>query len=171
VAFAYIKATEADDFKDQNFSKNWSAAKKTAIAVGAYHYFSLAYGGEVQADNFISSVPVETTSLPPVVDLEYVGNSSKRPSKSDFHKELSIFLSAVTDHYGKQPIIYTTKEFYRDYLDPEFATNPTWIRDLFLPPKNHWVLWQYSQWGSIDGINGSVDLDYFGGNVEKLRNL
>src|SRR5262245_52983882 len=49
VAFAHIKATEADDFKDQRFIENWNNAKKTGIAVGAYHYFSLAYSGEVQA--------------------------------------------------------------------------------------------------------------------------
>ncbi len=171
IAFAYVKATEADDFKDQKFIENWNNAKKAGIAVGAYHYFSLAYGGEVQANNFIASVPVEAASLPPVVDLEYVGNSNKRPDKAEFQKELKVFLEMIERQYGKRPIIYTTREFSRDYLYPEMTNQPLWIRSLFIPPQKDWQFWQFSQWGKVDGIDVNVDLDYFNGNSEELRKL
>lgn len=38
VHFAYIKATEGGDFRDNDFGHNWSEAKKAGIAPGAYHF-------------------------------------------------------------------------------------------------------------------------------------
>ena len=39
VSFAYIKATEGEDFLDEDFKYNWSSAEDAGILPGAYHYF------------------------------------------------------------------------------------------------------------------------------------
>ncbi len=169
VQFAYLKATEGDDFKDSKFQENWKAANAAGLWVGAYHFYSLRFSGEVQAKNFIDSVPVQKESLPPVVDLEYGGNSKERPSKEDFQKELSIYLDIVRMHYQQEPILYVTKDFYRDYLYPEFKGSPLWVRDLFGEPDDElasWKIWQYKNRGHVDGIGGYVDL-----NVMRANNL
>jgi lysozyme len=168
VSFAYIKATEADNFKDKQFSINWMKAQKANINVGAYHFYSLAYPGEIQAINFISTVPTTTKQLPPVVDLEYVGNSKKRPSKIELQSELNKYLEIISNTYNQKPILYTTYEFYEDYLYPEFKDQRIWIRDVISKPNKdiNWVIWQYSPRGSVDGINGYVDL-----NVLKNKSL
>ncbi len=167
VSFAFIKATEADDLQDESFIKNAAGAHKTGIKVGAYHFYSLRYGGEVQAKNFIAAVATSSIQFPPVIDLEYVGNSKVRPSKADFQKELGIYIDLVSRQYNSQPILYTTYEFYNDYLYPEYKDSPIWIRDIFSKPDKsigNLVLWQYNPRGRVEGIESAVDLDVFNGS-------
>jgi lysozyme len=162
VGFAYIKATEADDLVDPLFKKNTENAKDAGIKVGAYHFYSLRYGGEIQAKNFIETVSTSSIDLAPVIDLEYVGNSKVRPSKEDFQKELRLYINMVKNRYKMEPVLYTTYQFYDDYLYPEFEMQPIWIRDIFSKPNTNiknWVMWQYNSWGKIDGIEGPVDLN------------
>src|SRR5947209_1846849 len=85
IHFAYIKATEGADFKDASFAENWSGSAAAAIAHGAYHFFILGTPGELQASNFIATVPTEPNALPPAIDLEISGfnrnhNQSDRKS-------------------------------------------------------------------------------------------
>lgn len=170
IGFAYIKATEADDWVDSKFLENWNQAKVSGLRVGAYHYYSLAYPGDIQANNFVQTVPLDTTMLAPTVDLEYVGNSKKRSSKEEFQRELNIFINQISKHYNQRPILYTTNEFYYDYLYPEFQNYDIWIRSIYRKPNltkyPNWKIWQYSPYGRVDGIEGNVDL-----NVLNATNL
>ena len=43
ITFAFIKATEGDDFKDRMFETNWEEAIKNNIIPGAYHFYSLRF--------------------------------------------------------------------------------------------------------------------------------
>ncbi len=171
ISFAYIKASEADDFTDKRFAQNWNLARKAGIAIGAYHFYSLAYSGESQANNFISTVPQGDIMLPPVVDVEYSGNSRQRPSKQEFQKGLLVYINMVRSAYGKDPIIYTTEKFYDDYLYPELKDQHFWMRSMFSKPQNNWTFWQYSQWGNVDGISGNVDLDFFSEGPSSFKQL
>ena len=38
-AFAYLKATEGEQFVDHAFKTNWKGAQSKGILVGAYHFF------------------------------------------------------------------------------------------------------------------------------------
>lgn len=40
ISFAFIKATEGSSFVDEHFAYNYAEARKTDLAVGAYHFFS-----------------------------------------------------------------------------------------------------------------------------------
>ena len=70
VSFAYIKATEGGDWLDTRFAENWRAAKRTSIARGAYHYFSLCTPAETQAEHFIKTLGPLDNDLPPALDVE-----------------------------------------------------------------------------------------------------
>jgi lysozyme len=39
ISFCFIKATEGEDLKDQDFGNNWREAKKTGLMRGAYHFY------------------------------------------------------------------------------------------------------------------------------------
>jgi lysozyme len=175
VAFAYIKATEANDIVDDQFHTNWDHARAAGLLVGAYHYYSLAYPGAVQARHFLDVVPTSTHQLPPVVDIEYSGNSKERPDKAAFQQELRAYLTTVTAAFGRSPILYTTYDFYRDYLAPDFANENIWIRDLQRYPRtsmiSKWTFWQYSSVGSVRGVSGNVDLNVFNGDRTALTAL
>lgn len=72
--FVYMKATEGHDFTDDHFAQNWERAKENGFLTGAYHFFSTRSSGSEQASHFISNVPVEKASMPPVIDLEITLN-------------------------------------------------------------------------------------------------
>jgi len=114
--FVFIKATEGGDFKDPEFKRNWAEASNAGLLKGAYHFFTFCKSGIEQARNFISTVPADRNSLPPVIDFEFVGNCDKRPKKDAVLKELSSFIRKIEENYEKSPIIYVTYDSYNQYL-------------------------------------------------------
>lgn len=172
--FIYIKATEGDDFKDMKFKDYREEAKKTGLITGAYHYYSLRIKGKIQAKNFIQTVSKEENSLPPVIDLEFGGNSKYRPGKEEFIKELKDYIAEIETYYNKKPVLYVTYKFYNSYLTGEFSGYKIWIRDIFKHPKNldhEWIFWQYHSRAKIEGITGFVDLNIFKGNENQFMEL
>jgi lysozyme len=173
VKFAYIKSTEGGDFKDKKFQYNLEEALDNGFRAGAYHFFTLCRDGKTQARNFISSVPNNPKLMPPVIDLEFVGNCPVRPTKEDMLKELENFTKLIENHYGKEPILYITYEFYGEYLkDSGFSSYKFWVRDIFKKPNlatfPEWYIWQYADNGTLPGIDGRVDLNAL--NPEKHLN-
>ncbi|MEC8009661.1 MAG: GH25 family lysozyme [Pseudomonadota bacterium] len=163
-SFVYIKATEGGDWVDKKFIDNWSQAQATQLKVGAYHFYTFCTAPEVQAKNFIKTVPKLNTSLPPVVDLEYAGNCSKRPSKAEFTAALQVYIELIEKSYDTLPTIYTTTDFYDDYLvDTPFASYPLWLRSVFFEPDfnnfSNVIIWQYSDNNRVEGFETLVDLN------------
>lgn len=173
--FIFIKATEGMDFKDKYFNENWISAKRTGIKTGAYHFFTFGSTGKEQAMNFIDSVPKDNDSLPPVIDIEFGGNSKVVPDRKKFDSELTDFISIVEEHYSKKPIFYVTYEAYEKYITGEFGDNKIWIRDIVKYPKlkdnREWIFWQYNSRGRIKGFSTFVDLNVFKGDKDDLNNL
>jgi len=161
VAFAYIKASEGGDFRDRAFAANWQAARAAGLPTGAYHFFSLCKDGASQARNFLAVLPDEPDMLAPVVDLEFEGNCARRPTTEELLREISAFVAAVEPIAGKRVIFYAPEEFYRTYLSGNGLNRRLWVRSIWHAPSysSDWVLWQYHQRGTVDGISGSVDLN------------
>ncbi|HNF48550.1 MAG TPA: GH25 family lysozyme [Chitinophagales bacterium] len=176
ISFVFVKATEGSDFADANFKDNIDSIVKYNIPYSAYHFFTFCSSGKNQAINFINHFKIDSNSLPPVIDLEFLGKCNTR-NKDSFNvkNEIKDFLEAVQLHYKKIPIIYTTYEFYNRYLLNDFSTYHFWIRDLFKEPDlkdgKEFVFWQYSNSGNINGIKGNVDMNVFKGNIDKLISL
>ncbi|MDR2856294.1 MAG: lysozyme [Novosphingobium sp.] len=160
VSFAYIKASEGGDHRDRSFAANWAAAQKAGIARGAYHYFTLCRPGADQAANFIAAVPVDAAALPPAVDLEYMGNCLRQPTRDGFHAELATFIRLVEARYGKRVVLYLTEEFDRAYDVSPRVDRLLWLRHLGSEPRfgaRPWHVWQVSSFRRLDGIDGRVD--------------
>ena len=171
VEFAYIKATEGGDFHDPTFERNWKEAQAAGVLRGAYHFFTQCRSGLEQARNFIARVPVDRSALPPVVDAEHMGPCRDGPSVADVAAELAAFIEAVAKHFGRRPLIYTTREFDDAYLAGRFGTERFWIRSLVLPPRfrrDQWVFWQYHNLGRREGVARPIDLNVFRGSPADL---
>lgn len=168
--FVYLKATEGGDFRDTKFQENWLRAREKGFRVGAYHFYRLCRGGEIQAQNFIAVVPNKTDALPPVIDLEYESQCINQFTKEQLLKEIQIMHDRLQTHYGKQPIFYISKAFYNIVLAGEFKHVPLWVREYQGKPmlKNdpQWHFWQYTNQGKIKGIPTIVDLNVFNGDAE-----
>jgi lysozyme len=160
VDFAYIKASEGGDHRDRAFAANWAGARSAGIARGAYHFFTLCRPGADQAANFIAAVPADADALPPAVDLEHLGNCSRKLSREAFHKELADYLRLVEGHYGKPVLLYLTREFDQAYEVSARVDRPLWLRSLVVEPRfgaRPWHLWQVSNFRRLRGIEGRVD--------------
>lgn len=177
IKFAFIKATEGGDHKDNKFRKNWKAAAKAGVARGGYHFYYFCTKPEVQARWFIRNVPKEKNALPPVLDMEWNHLSKtckRRPPAATVRKDMKTFLRIVEKHYGKRPIIYTSVDFHREKLVGAFKDYPFWLRSVAAPPKKvytgrKWLFWQWTGTGKVKGIRGKVDRNKFSGTLAEFN--
>ena len=174
--FAYIKATDGGDHLDPMFMKNWRNADAAGLKRGAYHFFYWCRTAGEQADWFIRNVPKMDGALPPVIDVEYNGESSckRRPSREKVLEKMQVFMDKLERHYGQRPIIYTAPDFYRDNLKGEFLDYPFWLRAVARHPSKvypgrKWLFWQYSGSGLSHGVTGRIVLNVFHGDERQWR--
>jgi lysozyme len=174
--FVYIKATDGGDHLDPMFKKNWRAAERAGLKRGAYHFFYWCRLASEQADWFIRNVPRVEGALPPVIDVEWNGQSSckRRLSRTKVLDKMKVFMDRLEAHYGQRPIIYTAPDFYRDNLRGAFENYPFWLRAVArhpskIYPGRNFVFWQYSGSGLSHGVKGRIDLNVFNGSEAQWR--
>ncbi|WP_421913307.1 GH25 family lysozyme [Mesorhizobium sp.] len=174
--FAYIKATDGGDHLDPMFMKNWRGAEAAGLKRGAYHFFYWCRTAGEQADWFIRNVPRMEGALPPVIDVEWNGESTckHRPSREKVLEKMQVFMDKLERHYGQRPIIYTAPDFYRDNLQGAFLDYPFWLRAVAQHPSKvypgrKWLFWQYSGSGLSHGVTGRIDLNVFHGDERQWR--
>jgi lysozyme len=178
LSFVLIKATEGGDFKDPMFQRNWQSVREKKLVSGAYHFFTFCKSGQEQAKNYIETVPRSKYTLPPVIDLEFIGNCKKKLSPAELDKELHSFINLVAVRYDRQPLLYTTHEFYDAYLRGKYPNSPVWISDFYsfnrtptLADRKAWTFWQYTERGTVAGIDTLVDLNVFNGSQTQFEKL
>ena len=174
IRFAFIKATEGRDHRDRRFEANWQAAGDAGIARGAYHFFTFCSPGREQAEHFLRTAPPAPGTLPPVADVEFVGNCKGWRSLDDVRAELHVFLELLERTSRATPILYVTPDSFERVAAGEFGRYPVWIRSVLARPApdafGGWLIWQFSETGRIPGVRGPVDLDVLrpGVSIESL---
>lgn len=169
--FVFIRATAGKNGKDSAFKTNWSKAKEYGFIRGAYHYYRPDENSIEQAEYFIKTVKLTKGDLPPVLDIEKIpqGQSMERLKLG-----LTRWLDRVEEHYGVRPIIYSGESYYTDFLKDEFADYEMWIANynFFVDEiKPEWLFWQFTDKGTVAGIEGDVDVNIFNGDAEGLKAL
>lgn len=160
--FAYIKASEGGDWVDERFFANWEGAAASGLRRGAYHFFTLRRPGSEQAANFLNVAAPDGGALPPVVDLEFAGQSlsGPLPSREVLVRELGVFAERVEKAWGRPLILYLDSAFQKHYQVRQAVDREIWIRKLYeRPSKDTWRLWQFSDQAMVPGIQGGVDVD------------
>lgn len=173
ILFAFAKATDGVTYVDPQFATNWAAIKEAGLLRGAYHFFEPADDAVQQAEFFLSTVQIETGDLPPVLDVEKIGSSSEA-----LWQGVQTWLEQVEAGTGVQPILYMSPGFANEYGAPSsLAAYPLWIAEYgvdqpALPDGwTSWLIWQYSETGSVTGVVGNVDRDKLNGPVTELLAL
>ncbi len=174
ISFAFIKATEGTWLQDPWFDYNWENARKQGIVRGAYHYFLPDLSPKAQARHFSRTVRLRPGDLPPVVDIE----ETRGMTKDQVRRFTKDFLALLQQQTGVKPIVYTNRDFYKNYFAdrPEFKPYIFWIAhyhvpQLSMPDDSKWHFWQHSDRGSVNGINEPVDFNVFYGDSATLRKL
>jgi lysozyme len=171
--FAFARATYGTTKLDPMFSTNWQAIKSVGMIRGAYHFFVAADDPTEQANFFISTVgSLDSGDLPPVLDVE-----ADSGTNSSLVTDVQTWLSMVEQKLGLVPIIYTAPSYWNEYMTGNFGKYPLWVAEYGVTtPRSvngwdKWTFWQYSESGSVEGIEGTVDNDYFNGSYNDLLAL
>ena len=174
IDFAMIRCgyrgyTEGHLNEDIRFAQNVRNAFSSGINVGIYFYSSAITVDEaIEEANYVISLInkynfSESISYPLAFDIEdFEGTRNFILSKEERTQIVKAFCNTIKSN-GYNPIIYSYTYFLQEklYLD-QLNNFETWIADYY---GNTWYnrefkMWQYTDKGRIDGINGNVDLNY-----------
>lgn len=197
ISFVFMKATQGLTMQDQAFQGYWHAIraipgneKGELVKLGDYHFFNPMVDGVAQAKNYLSrgvnySLP---GVLPPVVDVEdLVGSDAADTAKLNAWVpknwmtslgRLNDFLAYVKEQTGKDCIIYTYNNYFREYFHGHaFPNNRMWLASLQTAKQTNCPVrydtgklpdfWQYT-WRLN---NTDLDGDYFMGTQSELDEL
>jgi GH25 family lysozyme M1 (1,4-beta-N-acetylmuramidase) len=178
IQFAFIKSTEGTTIKDSAFGANYTGAHGAGVIRGAYHFARPAAStGAVQANYFASNGgawSADGLTLPGAVDLE-AGCAGK--TQSAMVAWIRDFLNTYYGRTGRHAVIYTTTSWWTSCTGNYSgfaANNPLWIARWASAPGTlpagygFYTFWQYTDAGSVSGIAGAVDRDYFNGARDRL---
>lgn len=174
VSFVYIRmgyrgyGKDGKLVVDKKFQKNLKEAKAAGLDVGLY-FFSQAVSvkeAEEEAAFLLKNLGKTKLDLPIVFDPEKIDGGKARTdsvSGKQFTKNAIAFAEAIRKA-GYQPALYLNMEWQANKIDMEkIALNdiPVWYADYEPLPQSpyKYFCWQYSATGTVDGIDGPVDLD------------
>ena len=174
IEFAYIRlgyrgATEGILHTDLEFEKNYKGATENGIKVGVYWYAQPANVQEVieEAKYVVSVLNNRQLDLPIAFDFEETEFSDGSISRmhgmsgSDRTKMAVTFCNEILkNHYDV--MIYTNLYWAETFYNwNELQDYPIWYAQYATYPNFNrpFVMWQYSDSGSIDGIDRSVDMN------------
>jgi GH25 family lysozyme M1 (1,4-beta-N-acetylmuramidase) len=194
--FAYLDATQSDDFTNPNFQSYWNGALDAGVTPGATLIVDGTVSAADQATYFENAVGADygTGDLVPAIDTSVLsvqavaGDCSTLPVEdagcitvTQATGVLSALVGDLTSYFGVAPVIYTNPTLWGFLGDPTgYGADPLWDSDLgstapstaSLPNSDWfgdgWSLWQSSFTGSVPGITGDVDLDQASGTTLPL---
>jgi GH25 family lysozyme M1 (1,4-beta-N-acetylmuramidase) len=173
VDFAFVRVSDGLTFHDPDFVQNWQGTKTAGVIRGAYQFFRPEDDPTEQADLVISSIGGKYTpgDLPPVIDVEV----SDGYGPSALAAKITTWVDRVQTALGVRPIVYTGTYFWEDQVGGAsgFGEDPMWLaRYTACPsvtsPWTTWTFWQYTDTGSIGGIDDAVDTNRFDGTLDQL---
>lgn len=181
-SFAYIKCTESTNYADPKFIENITAAKTYGLKVGGYHFYRPSESGEKQAEWFAQHLMGSGFNLPPVLDTE-INPDDDNPTI--IISETLNFLLNLEYLTEWRPCIYTSSSFwtrnmYLRKLRPIWCLYYSlWIANWKVSKpsvprpwwRENWTFWQYTDSGTVPGIEGTVDLNKFNGDERKLKRI
>lgn len=170
VEFAIVRAggryyISGEVFEDVRFRENMEGAKAAGLEIGVY-FFSQAISeeeAEEEARIVLELLRDYEVDGPVVFDWE-IPSSSARTHDLDSQTLTAAALAfcRLVEEAGYQPMIYTNLDWaYNNYDLSQLTEYPTWIAHYEEKPGYYYdyAMWQYTDQGAVDGIEGDVDLN------------
>ena len=165
VEFVYIKASEGTTLIDPNFEANYAGAKEAGLLVGVYHFVRAQNVSEAQAEArfFADNISGKDIDGKLAMDFEVFDGLTNEQVN-----EISLaFINELIEVTGMEVVIYSDASNATDVFGEELTQYSLWVAEYGVDEPSDsviwdtWAGWQYSDTGSVPGISGNVDLDYF----------
>ncbi len=174
VEFAYMRigrrgATTGLLYDDEEFEINYRGAKENGIKVGVYFFSQAVNEKEAieEAEWVLERLKGKQIDLPVVYDCEevYLEDEVQRIEGLDA-KQLSdntlAFMHRIEEE-GYETMVYTYQYWADTFYEMDrLASYPIWFAqyDTQEPGFDYPItIWQYSKYGTINGIDGATDLN------------
>lgn len=151
---------------DETFEKNIKAASDAGITVGVYFFSQAVTKDEAkeEAKTVIDNIKKYKIKGPVVFDTEEVAGSGGRLEELDKDKltDVTIEFLETVKKAGYKPMLYANLKWFSVNLDmSRLADYDKWFAaytaPLYFPYEIK--MWQYSDAGSVAGIQGMVDMN------------
>ena len=162
----YRGATRGKLNEDSKFADNYTGAKDAGVKVGIY-FFSQATTEEEareEADFVIERLKGRNITYPVAYDHERLADTPGRAddlSPEQMTKNAAAFCARIQEA-GYTPMIYGSMKDLLRYNLPDLAHYNIWLAqyNVNAPTFNQYFsIWQYSNTGSVSGIDGNVDMN------------
>lgn len=151
---------------DSNFEKYYEQAINQGIDVGVYFFSQAINIDEVreEADLVLKNIEGKTITYPVVFDLEKIKYDTARTDNltMDEITEMMLEFCKIIKENGYTPSIYGNAKTFTTKTKLElFNEYNKWYADYQAHPlyPYEFDMWQYTETGSVDGIEGNADID------------
>jgi GH25 family lysozyme M1 (1,4-beta-N-acetylmuramidase) len=185
IDFAMIRAgyrgyQTGDLSLDDNFRQNIEGANNAGIDVGVY-FFSQALNVDEaveEAELLLDVIKDYKITYPVVYDLEVIYDDEARTSEMTVSNltDSTIAFCELVKKAGYTPMVYSNKKTAYLKLDLSRLTDYNfWLAEFndTTDYKYYFNMWQYTDKGIVDGIEGNTDLNIsfvdYGGKYRKIH--
>lgn len=173
VSFAFIRlgfrgyGAEGTIVLDTTFHQNMEGAKAAGLDVGVYFFSQATSVWETLEEAYFVLEQLEgyTLDLPVVFNWEFIDNNGSARTNSVSGQSITLYNQVFMEQMeksGYDTMIYFNQTLGYLYLDLELLSDhPFWLASYRDYPTFYYDfdLWQYSDNGTINGIEGDVDLN------------
>lgn len=149
---------------DTYYEKNIKGAKEAGLLVGVYVYTSAidTKTAKEHAEWVINALNGERLDFPIAFDWENWSKFRKYEiSIHDLDEAFNTFADTIEKN-GYDAMLYSSK-FYLENIWINKKNRPVWLAHYTNKTnyEGNYILWQMSNTGKVDGINGDVDIDIY----------
>lgn len=161
IDFALIRVSGNSSYTlDSQFAANMVGAHNAGIKVGVYIYsYATTPAQAVNEANYVlSQIKHYNVSFPIAIDIEDSVHKSKTPA--ELAAIANAFCSTI-EAAGYYPIVYGSKTWFSNYIQTSAVNYDLWVAQYnSFCTYSKYDIWQASNTGSVQGINGNVDINY-----------
>lgn len=151
---------------DSKFEENYKNATDNGIEVGVYFFSQSINNDEVkeEAEFVLKNIKGKNITYPVTYDLEKIKNDTARTDNltMDEINNMTIEFCKIIKNNGYTPSIYGNSKTFTTKMKLElFNDYYKWYADYQKIPlyPYEFNMWQYTESGSVNGIEGNADID------------
>jgi GH25 family lysozyme M1 (1,4-beta-N-acetylmuramidase) len=151
--------------EDPYFVQNIEGAKAAGLEVGLYFFTQAVDEKEAveEASACLTLLGDRELDLPIFIDTEGSGGRADSIDNATRTAVCQAFCKTIQDAGFDSGIYASRNWFYTKLNDASLMTYNRWLAEYTKTPQytGRFVMWQYTSKGSIDGIEGNVDLNLY----------